>query len=46
MSQMQTRSFNTKRDLREFVNESGLTKEQIVNIFPDEGLYTIVYYAE
>lgn len=45
MGEIHTKRFNNLRDLRTFVNEEKITKEQVVAVFPDEGLYCIVYYA-
>ena len=44
---MYTRAFNKIRDLNAFVNESGITKDQIVATFQDkDGEFILVYYEE
>ena len=44
---MFTYAFNDKRELTEFVNEKGISKEQIVNIYPEEdGMVVLHYYGE
>lgn len=44
---MYTRAFNDMREANTFVNEHGIAKDQIVNIFPaGDGTYLLVYYAE
>ena len=44
---MQVYTANQMRDIEKFVNENGIEKKQIVDIFvsPDNE-YTLVYYAE
>ena len=43
---MITRAFNDMRELTAFVNENGIAKEDIVNMFPtNDGLYILAYYA-
>ena len=44
---MYTRSFNDKRGLEKFVNESGIGKDQIISVFQEsDKSYTIIYYAK
>lgn len=42
-----TRSFNRKQELVDWVNEHGITKDQIVDIFQDnEKLFVLMYFGE
>ena len=41
-----TEAFNNERELNEFVNKMGITKEQIVIIYPEQGMVVLHYYAE
>jgi hypothetical protein len=42
-----TKSFNNKRDLVTFINDSGISKDDILSVFnEDDGLYTLMWYAE
>ena len=41
-----TYAFNDKRELTAFVNEKGITKEQIVSIYPEDGMVVLHYYEE
>ena len=43
---MYTYAFDKYEDLTDFVNDHGITKEQIVDIFPNKGQYWLSYYAE
>ena len=44
---MQTFAANQMRDIENFVNESGIKKENIVGIFQSkDGDFELVYYAE
>ena len=43
---MLTRLFNQMRELESFINENGIKKEDVVNIFQNsENLYVLVYYV-
>lgn len=45
--QMITKSFNTKREVDDYVNEHGILKENIVTTYQDlDGTYVLVYYGE
>lgn len=42
-----TRSFNYKQELVDWVNEHGITKDQIVDIFQDsEKLFVLMYFSK
>ena len=44
---MQTYAANQMRDIEKFVNENGIDKKNIVDIFQSkEGDFVLVYYAE
>ena len=43
---MYTQAFNQMSDLNKFVNERGITQEQIINIFPANGMFFLSWYAE
>lgn len=44
---MLTKAFNKVRELKDFVNESSIDKENIVSTFQNsEGLYVLIYYGE
>lgn len=44
---MYSRAFNKLRELQTFVNENGIPKENIINIFQSQGgNYILNYYAE
>ena len=43
---MFTYAFNDERELNEFVNEKGISQEQIVNIYPENGMVILHYFAE
>ena len=38
--------FNTYSELTDFVNANGISKEQIVDIFPQGSQFCLSYYAE
>ena len=38
------KSFGTVRDCVKYLNEEGITKENIVNIFPFEGIIIAIWY--
>lgn len=42
-----TKSFNQKREIDDYVNGLGITKENIVTIYQDlDNTYVLVYYGE
>lgn len=42
-----TRSFNLKQELVDWVNEHGITKDQIVDIFQDSAkLFVLMYFSK
>ncbi len=42
---MYTRAFNKMKELNDFVNEKGILRDDIVNIFQsNDGLFMIMYY--
>ena len=44
---MRTKAANDMREINDFVNENGITKEQIVDIFTSrEGMFYVTYFAE
>lgn len=44
---MFTQAANDMREINRFVNENGIEKDRIVNIFQStDGTYLLVYYAE
>lgn len=44
---MFTRAFNDKRQATNFINESGISKDNIVAFFQEnDGTYTLMYYGE
>lgn len=44
---MYTRSFNTMREMEDFINRDGIAKENIINVFQlSDQTFTVVYYAE
>lgn len=44
---MFTQAANDMREINTFVNENGIEKDHIVNIFQStDGTYLLVYYAE
>ncbi len=43
--QMVTKSFNTKREVDDFVNSNHIPRENIVTTYQDlDGTYVLVYY--
>ena len=47
MDKLETRSFDQKKDLVEYVNEHGISREQIVDIFQDsDKLYVLMYFTD
>lgn len=41
------KAFNDKRDVRDFINSSGLTKDDILSFFQEsDKTYTLMYYAK
>ena len=43
---MYTKTFNKIKELRDFVNEKKISKENIITVFESEGAFTVIYYAE
>lgn len=44
---MYTRAFNQMKEVNTFVNDEGITKDNIINIFQsNDGTFLLVYYAE
>lgn len=44
---MYTRAFNRMMELNEYVNENGIEKKDIVDIFQSiDGTYLLIYYGE
>ena len=45
--EMRTFTANDMRAINQFVNDNGIEKDQIVNIFPTpDGEYVLTYYTE
>lgn len=44
---MYTMSFNKMREVEEFINSNGISKENIINVFQlADKTFTVVYYAD
>lgn len=44
---LETRGFNSKREVEDYINSKGIEKDSILSFFQElDGTYTLMYYAE
>lgn len=38
------KNFNSLMELRDYINSHGIVKENIVNVFTNDGQFSLIYY--